>query len=84
MQKENKRCIPKEDMPHALACQKKKRIKDAYPKKVCHMLRHVKKKEEEKIAHYPKRKKKRDGAYKGVHTASTKNIHTLAHLNQGL
>ena len=24
---------------------KKKRIKDAYPKKVCHMLRHVKKRE---------------------------------------
>ena len=36
----------------------KKKIKDAYPKKVCHMLRHVKKKEE--IAPYPKRKKKRE------------------------
>ena len=49
------------------------------------MLRHVKKKErKEKIAPYPKRKKKRDGAYKGVHTPSTKNIHTLAHLDQGL
>ena len=36
------------------------------------------------IAPYPKRKKKRDGAYKGVHTPSTKNIHTLAHLDQGL
>ena len=46
MQKENKRCIPKEGMPHASACQKKeKEIKDAYPKKVCHMLRHVKKKD---------------------------------------
>ena len=42
MQKENKRCIPKEGMPHASACQRE--IKDAYPKKVCHMLRHVKKK----------------------------------------
>ena len=76
MQKENKRCIPKEDMPHALACQKKKR-KDAYPKKVCHMLRHVKKETEKKrreIAPDPKRKerKERDGAYKGVHTPSTK------------
>ena len=59
----------------------KKKIKDAYPKKVCHMLRHVKKKK--KIAPYPKGKKKRDGAYKGVHTPSTKNIHTLAHLDQG-
>ena len=63
MQKENKRCIPKEGMPHAQACQKK---------------------EEEKITPYPKRKKKRDGAYKGVHTPSTKNFHTLAHLDQGL
>ena len=61
------------------------KIKDAYPKKVCHMLRHVKKKEEEKIAPYPKRnKKEKDDAYKGVHTPSTKNIHTLAHLDQGL
>ena len=63
MQKENKRCIPKEGMPHASACQKKEKIKDAYPKKVCHMLRHVKKKKKkEKIAPYPKRKKNRDGA----------------------
>ena len=62
----------------------KKKIKDAYPKKVCHMLRHVKKyiyiysplsKNKEKV---------RDGTYKGVHTPSTKNIHTLAHLDQGL
>ena len=42
------------------------------------------KKEKEKIAPYPKIKKKRDGAYKGVHTPSTKNIQTLAHLDQGL
>ena len=64
---------------------RKKERKDAYPKKVCHMLKHVKKKErKEKIAPYPKRKKKRDGAYKGVHTPYTKNVHTLAHLDQGL
>ena len=80
----------------------KKKIKDAYPKKVCHMLRHVKKRKRKKrcipkygmphalackkkeIAPYPKRKKKRDGAYKGVPTPSTKNIHKLAHLDQGL
>jgi hypothetical protein len=48
MQKENKRCIPKEGMPHVSTCQKKKRIKDAYPKKVCHFLRHVKKKKKKK------------------------------------
>ena len=54
---------------------KENKIKDAYPKKVYHMLRHVKKKEE---------KKRRDGSHKGVHTPSTKNIHTLAHLDQGL
>ena len=78
----------------------KKKIKDAYPKKVCHMLRHVKKRDKrcipkEGMPHaqacqkkrdspYPKRKKRRDGSYKGVHTPSTKNINTLAHLDQGL
>ena len=63
----------------------KKKIKDAYPKKVCHMLRHVKKKERRKDSPFSKKKEKeRDGAYKGVHTPSTKNIHTLAHLDQGL
>ena len=61
---------------------KKKRIKDAYPKKVCHMLRHVKKEIYSPLS--KKKEKERDGAYKGVHTPSTKNIHTLAHLDQGL
>ena len=37
-----------------------------------------------KIKDSPLSKKKRDGAYKGVHTPSTKNIHTLVHLDQGL
>jgi len=37
---------------------KKKRIKDAYPKKVCHMLRHVKKKRKEKIAPIQKERKR--------------------------
>ena len=64
-------------------------IKDAYPKKVCHMLSgHVKKKRRRKRGKdspYPKKKKQdRDGSYKGVHPSSTKNIHTLAHLDQGL
>ena len=37
--KRNERCRPKEGMPHdRKACQKKKKKKDAYPKKVCHML----------------------------------------------
>ena len=64
---------------------KKARIKDAYPKKICHMLRHVKKKKIKDSTLSKKKEKERDGAYKGVHTPSTKkNIHTLAHLNQGL
>ena len=43
------------------------------------MLRHVKKKE---IAPDPKRKerKERDGAYKGVHTPSTKKISRHLHI----
>ena len=65
MQKENKRCIPKEGMPHASACQKKKKIKDASPKKVCHMPRHVKKKEREKS---PLSKKKEKEKREMVHT----------------
>ena len=84
MQKEIKRCIPKEGMPHASACQKKKKRK----KKMHTQRRYATclgmSKKREKIAPYPKRKKKRDGSYKGVHTPSTKNIHTLAHLDQGL
>ena len=66
MQKENKRCIPKEGMPHAQACKKKRRRKKRQP-----LIQ-------------KERKTKRDGAYKGVHTPSTKNINTLAHLDQGL
>ena len=46
-----------------------------------------KKKREEERKDSPlskKKEKERDGAYKGVHTPSIKNIHTLAHLDQGL
>ena len=57
------------------------KIKDAYPKKVCHMpTRHVKKKdrkrEKKKIAPIQRKKKKQEGddSYKGVHPPSTKNI----------
>ena len=64
MQKEKERCIPKEGMPHASACRKKrggKKIKEAYPKKVCHMLRHVTKKRKKRDSPYPK-ERKRDGS----------------------
>ena len=37
---------------------KRKEIKDAYPKKVCHMPWHVKKKEKEKDSPYPKERKR--------------------------
>ena len=39
---------------HHVRAMQKEEIKDAYPKKVCHMLRYVKK----KIAPYPKKKEK--------------------------
>ena len=83
-----------------------KEIKDAYPKKVCHMpTRHVKKKGEKmhtqrRCATHPqgvskKRRKRKYSPYqkyykgernhiKEFHPPSTKNIHTLAHLDQGL
>ena len=85
MQKENKRCIPKEGMPHASACQKeRKKEKMHTQRRYATCLGMSKKRKKKKIAPYPKRKKKRDGAYKGIHTPSTKkNIHTLAHLDQG-
>jgi hypothetical protein len=57
---QNKRCIPKEGMPHAhQACQEKRE-----------------KKRREKDSPYPKKKKKQEGddSYKGVHPPSTKNI----------
>ena len=57
MQKENKRCVPKEGMPHVSAC-KKKRIKRCIPKEGMPHAQACQKKEEEKIAPYPKRKKK--------------------------
>jgi hypothetical protein len=38
--------------------EKKERIKNAYPKKVCHMLRHVKR--ERKDSPLPKKKEKRE------------------------
>ena len=84
--RENKGCIPKEGMPHASACQKREN-KRCIPKEGMPHAQACQKKRKEKITPYPKRKKKRDGAYKGVHTPSTKkikNIHTLAHLDQGL
>ena len=83
-----------------------KEIKDAYPKKVCHMpARHVKKEREKMLtqrrcATHPqgvskKRRKRKYSPYqkyykgernhiKEFHPPSTKNIHTLAHLDQGL
>jgi len=72
---ENKRCIPKEGMPHAhKAYQKKERKKRRKIKKIAHIQR-------------KKRKKTRERWFiQGVHPPSTKNthIHTLAHLDQGL
>ena len=71
-------------MPHAQKACQKKREKDAYPKKVCHMpTRHVKRKKREKDSPHPRKIKKRDGSCKGVHPPTTKKkFHTLAHLDQ--
>ena len=61
----------------------KKKIKDAYPKKVCHMLRHVKtkeKKRKEKIAPYPKRKKKREMVHTKEFIHQPQKISTHLHI----
>ena len=64
-----KRCIPKEGMPHAhKACQKKRE----------------KRKGKEKGSPYPRKIKEREKSCKGVPPPFTKNIYTLAHLDQGL
>ena len=88
----------------------KKEIKDAYPKKICHMLKRCvrkkrikkrkmhtqrryatcpqdmskkKKRRKKNLAHVQEKiYKERDRSYKGVHPPSTKNSHTLAHLDQ--
>ena len=72
-------------MPHASACQKK-REKRCIPKEgMPHAQACQKKENKRKDSPLSKKKEKeRDGAYKGVHKTSTKNIHTLAHLDQGL
>ena len=70
-----------------------KEIKDAYPKKVCHMpTRHVKKKErkreKKKIAPIQRKRKrnKREMIHtkKFIHHPPKIYYHTLAHLDQGL
>ena len=82
--KRNKKYIPKEGMPHASAWSK---IKDAYPKKVCHMpTSHVKK----KIAPIQRKKKKQERWFiqrsSSIihHPPKNTHIYTLAHLDQGL
>ena len=63
----------------------KKEIKDAYPKKVCHMpTRHVKKKREkrrEKDSPHPRKIKERNGSMRGVHTPSTQKEKKTTHLH---
>ena len=65
---------------------KKKERKDAYPKKVCHTpTRCVKKRRKIKYSPYQKYYKGERNHIKEFHPPSTKtNIHTLAHLDQGL
>ena len=82
--KKIKDAYPKEGMPQSSACQKKEREKMHTQRRYATCLGMSKKTEKRKDSPYPKRKKKRDGSYKGVHISSTKNIHTLAHLDQGL
>ena len=82
--KENKRCIPKEGMPHAhKACQKKEREKRCIPKEgVPHTHKVCQKKEEkEKYSPYQKYYRGERIHIKEFLPPSTKNIHTLAHLD---
>ena len=84
----NKRCIPKEGMPHAQkACQKKveKKERKMHTQRryaTCPQGMSKKKKRKEKDSPHPWKIKKSEGLCKGVHPPSTKNSHTLAHLDQ--
>ena len=84
-----KRCIPKEGMPHAhKACQKKRereREKRCIPKEgMPHAHKACKKKRKTKYSPYQKKFIRERIHMKEFHPPSTKNIHTLAHLDQGL
>ena len=46
--KKNKKCIPKEGMPHASACQKKRRNKTCIPKEGMPHAKYVKKKKKKR------------------------------------
>ena len=82
--KRNKRCIPKEGMPHAhKVCQKKEEEKRWIPKEGMPHASKAWQKEKENIAH-TKNFTRREKSYEGVPPSSTKNIHTLAHVDQGL
>ena len=60
---------------------KKEKIKDAYPKKVCHMLRHVKKKDSPLSK---KKEKERWCIQRSSYTIHQKISTLFAHLDQGL
>ena len=64
-------------MPHASACQKKRKIKDAYPKKVCHMLRHVKKKRQPLIQKGRKEKREMVHTKEFIHHPPKISTHLL-------
>jgi hypothetical protein len=77
MQKRNKRYAPK-------SMRKKESWAHEGTRKILKKKRERKK---EKDTPYPRKKEKkmeRDGPCKGVHTTSTKTIHTHAHLDQDL
>ena len=86
--KRNKRCIPKEGMPHAhKACQKKRKREKMHTQRRCatHPQGVSKKRgEKENIAHIKKILQGERNHIKEFHPSSSKNIHTLAHLDQGL
>ena len=82
--KRNKRCIPKEDMPHAWkACQKKEKKERCIPKEdMPHARKACQKKEKniDKDSPHPWKTKKREGSCKGVHPPLTKKIPTHLHI----
>ena len=86
MQKENKRCISKEGMPHALSCQKKRKKEKMHTqRRYATCLGMSKKRKKRKDSPLSKKKEKeRWCIQRSSYTIHQKKIQTLAHLDQGL
>ena len=84
MQKENKKMHTQRRYATCFGMSKKRKKEKMHTQRRYATCLGISKKREKNSPLSKKKEKKRDGAYEGVRTPSTKNIHTFAHLDQGL